>query len=399
MENTFRIPAQNLDTLLQRLNKLAKRAKRNHLPAITWQEGEIEKVVDEETGKVRVYHHLTVSGPAPKINGWTFVATLDHVALDVSVVKAVPGTIEEGDLKAYRTANANCDHCKKYRPRKDTYVLRSDAGEFKQVGSSCLKDFLGHASPEMLAEWAEFLADAQGNQADDDMLSFGGASLHYLGIQRFLSYVAQAMRLHGWVSKKQAEEQLKLATSSRALDEMLDAPTCHNHFKCHHAHEEPTAADLARATAALEWIRGKESQVANLPDYIYNLWAACREEAMSLRNTGLVASLISAYERETAKALEQQHQAQVSQHIGAPGEKITVQVTVTSAFQMEASYGYGQSVTTKYILRDDASNVLVWWSSKGELKQGETYHLKATIKEHTEWHGIKQTVITRAKVA
>jgi hypothetical protein len=40
----------------------------------------------------------------------------------------------------------------------------------------------------------------------------------------------------------------------------------------------------------------------------------------------------------------------------------------------------------------------VWFTSKQDFTIGETYTMDFTVKEHKEYNGIKQTVITRAKV-
>jgi hypothetical protein len=40
-----------------------------------------------------------------------------------------------------------------------------------------------------------------------------------------------------------------------------------------------------------------------------------------------------------------------------------------------------------------------WFSTNNvDLEEGGTYKLKATIKDHKEWNGRKETILTRAKV-
>lgn len=416
----FRIPLPTLDTLLARLTKLQRRANRNHLAPISWtlvrQEQEVVKNFDTGHDEVRRYQVLTVAGPAPRINGWTFVATLEHDSAGVTLVHAVPGTTSEGELKHYRTQAQWCDHCQKNRFRKDTFVLRSDAGAYKQVGRSCLQAFLNTTSPELLAEWALFLAEVQERSQDDYDALLGGFSgrSEWLPTHEFLAYVAQSMRAEGWVSGKQAQEQMRQSTRERAYDELCNASTCPSRVtgsRCGHLHTQPSAEDQARAGAAWEWARALGEQAASLSDFDYNLWAAAREETFHQRNAGIVAYTICAYERAQARELERTAQAarraslhETSVHLGTLGAKITAHVTITQAFELEGDYG----VTTKYIMHTDDGNVLTWRSSAGPLSQGDVVTITGRVQQHTEWTprdrrtgepqpeaSVKQTQLTR----
>ena len=53
------------------------------------------------------------------------------------------------------------------------------------------------------------------------------------------------------------------------------------------------------------------------------------------------------------------------------------------------------SYLTKF--HDAEMNVYVWFASK-PLIEGNEYRLRATVKEHSEYKGIKQTVLTRGVV-
>jgi hypothetical protein len=48
-------------------------------------------------------------------------------------------------------------------------------------------------------------------------------------------------------------------------------------------------------------------------------------------------------------------------------------------------------------MKDAEGRVIIWWAS-GEaewVKEGETYEITGTIKEHGEYNGRKQTVLQR----
>ena len=104
-------------------------------------------------------------------------------------------------------------------------------------------------------------------------------------------------------------------------------------------------------------------------------------------------------EREATKDAERL----ASEYVGQIGKRIDVDVTdmqlVTS---WENQWGY----TYLYKFTDINGNVLIWfasgifgyWTKDGEWVQHENINkIRATVKEHTERDGVKQTVITRCK--
>lgn len=61
--------------------------------------------------------------------------------------------------------------------------------------------------------------------------------------------------------------------------------------------------------------------------------------------------------------------------------------------------GYHETATYLYTFADDAENCFVWFASKPiDCNVGGKLTLRATVKCHKEYRGIKQTVITRGKV-
>ena len=50
-------------------------------------------------------------------------------------------------------------------------------------------------------------------------------------------------------------------------------------------------------------------------------------------------------------------------------------------------------------LVDSQGNALTWFASGGDwLKEGESYTVACTVKEHGEFRGVKQTVVSRLAV-
>jgi hypothetical protein len=95
--------------------------------------------------------------------------------------------------------------------------------------------------------------------------------------------------------------------------------------------------------------------------------------------------------RAKVKALEP-----VSQWVGNVDEKITVKATYTHRAWYDSKFGttYIHNFTTA-----DGS-LLVWKTSKGNIgfEDGDHVEIAATVKEHSEYKGKKQTALTRCKI-
>lgn len=86
-----------------------------------------------------------------------------------------------------------------------------------------------------------------------------------------------------------------------------------------------------------------------------------------------------------------------SNYVGEVGQRIEVLATVEKSikiFGQKFSY-YDSGVSYINVMRDDAGNVLIW---KTDRELTGKLSLKGTIKEHKDYNGLKQTVLTRCKI-
>lgn len=79
---------------------------------------------------------------------------------------------------------------------------------------------------------------------------------------------------------------------------------------------------------------------------------------------------------------------------GNVGNKIEVELKVVGVFDFIGRYG----VTYLHNMTDVNENIYIWSTSTKKLEKNEIYMVKGTIKEHKEYRGVKQTVLTRCKV-
>jgi len=115
-------------------------------------------------------------------------------------------------------------------------------------------------------------------------------------------------------------------------------------------------------------------------------------------------------EREAAeRKAEEERLAAIkakSQYVGTPGEKLTVEVTYEGSPYYTRKVFYNTETVYLHKFRDADGNLIVWRTTvsgfgktcDGEVNEGDALVVTATVKEHNEYKGEKQTLIIRAKV-
>ncbi len=389
----YAIPAWKIDGIRSTIEGLNKRARRLHCAPITLTIIRTETIADETTGDVRATTYVTVSGESPRINGWQLVAALSHEN-GATIIRSVPGAAAEGELAQYHGARQLCDHCHLVRARSETFILRNAGGELRQVGRQCIKDYLGHVNATALCEQAELLFTAMA-ACDSEEREYGSGSYapDLIGSIHFLSLVSASIRQSGWVSRTAAQDRLTVSTSDIVLDSFTHARKCRGAAcRSDELHITALDSDLQTAHSALEWARGLTDTRS---DYLYNIHTLAQSDSFSVKNTGIVASIVSAYEREMGKRRENERVRDTSHHVGTVGKREAFSgLTVLYVSYLQGDYG----VTCLYKLVDASGNRYVWRSSNDVLSQGETYTLVGTVKEHGEWQGVQETHLTRCKV-
>lgn len=89
-----------------------------------------------------------------------------------------------------------------------------------------------------------------------------------------------------------------------------------------------------------------------------------------------------------------------------PKKRIDLELTLIRVSSYErAAYTYGKETVNVYTLADAEGNCYVWkttgWLETDDTfaKPGDKVSMRATVKEHGDYRGIKQTVLTRCKVS
>lgn len=404
------IPAENIEKLKADMAAFVKRmqgyAKRKSVqftePALTIGPARaIPQSKDPETEMPRpdrIVHDVHLEAEPAKVPGYEFVATLEHIDGAGTIVRVSPvAKVREQEFVFFREATAKCEHCGYDRQRKDTFIVRSEAtGMLIQVGRNCLKDFFGH-DPSWTVRMLEFVSSL-GDLCRES--SNGGMRVQtHFSLRDFLPWVVSCIRLHGWTSRTKAREFEGLtATADRAWSFAFPFGAKPQSFWVDRREHEPNEKDLALVEAALAFCREKfeDADTFKLSDYEHNLSVCVLGDVVDGRKAGIVASLVTYYNRDLAKREETQKDAD-SQWMGALGKREVFTLTLKKIFYAESQWG----TKTIYKFKDAAGNIATWFSTatlEAELVIGVTYSVKGTVKKHEEYRGAKQTILNRCSV-
>jgi hypothetical protein len=209
---------------------------------------------------------------------------------------------------------------------------------------------------------------------------------------------------YGWLSRTKAREQGGRSTADLVAD-YLDAII----FKDQKRREEilpdgVSEEDAQSAKVALEWAQSVLPLRDNdLNDYMWNLRVVSSQEAVTYRELGLLSSLLPTYQREMGREIERQTKAKVganSDFFGTDGKREVFDLTLLGIKKLSRHQfsRYDEPVTYLHRFVDDHGNVAVWYGSSElaeEADYGKKFKVKATVKGHEEYNGVKQTKLTR----
>lgn len=311
---------------------------------------------------------LEIMGDMPMVADHTFVASLEHVrGSDQNIVRS----LSDIDLSQFHTRRT-CDHCKVNRYRSNSYIFKTPSGDLIQVGSACLKLYFNRCVSELLA-YAACLEDIEERD------SIGYYYAPYFELSGILSLAIADISNRGFVSAKSED---KLSTKQAVIFHLQRAV----------GYEiTVTQEHIIEADKQIAWLKSQEPS----SEYMRSLIILTSLEAVEFKHIGFIASIPAAYDKaiQSAKQLADQP---ASDYVGNEGDKISLPVVVDRLVLCETNYG----VSTLILMTDKAGNKLSWFASNAPaLEIGQEITIKGTIKAHDDYKGIKQTKLTRCKVA
>lgn len=386
---TFTLTPEAYFASLAKVEKINIRAqKRGFTGRFTLKAERVERTSTNQYNGLQttvVEYKVEVDGEAPKYNGWTFLARVDALG-DTFTLATAPG-VEHVDRSLVKPGH--CDHCTANRARRCTYLVRNEQGEVKNVGSTCIKDFLG---------WDGAISWGSTSDVEKEVENLGGSFPATYSVDTVLAFAYAATKVFGWVPASAYSGTPTRSVVAAALRPFSNA--------------DKEAAEALRPVAAEAFDKAAEIKAFILSEafagqstYVENLKAAVEAGFITNAQMGLVVSAPNAYTRhlETEadrKAREARWAAEkdataASEYLGQEGDKITVEGTISAIRYIE---GY-HSTTTLYTILTSDGNLVKWFASRSALgdDEGKAVKITGTVKKHDDYQGTKSTVLTRCK--
>ncbi len=337
---------------------------------------------DTAIGKVsEVVYKVRIGGEPPSYNGWRLIASVDFIVTG-AIVNTAPGVTK---VDRSLIEPGKCDHCKHNRQRVKAYLVINDQGEQLQVGSTCLKDFIG---------WSTFPSYVSSRELSDDLDGFlsGGYWPRTWSTEAVLMAAWATIKLDGYVRAGDWE-----ATPTKRVVEAILDPSPKEARKVRERYGALTEESREVAQKTREFILSDD--FAGDSEYVLNMKTALSNDSVEPRHFGLVVSAPQAWARHQERSLirERERTETVNEFVGNVKERITVNVKVKSVRYIAGDFGS----TTLYTMVADTGHVFKWFASSDKLGDQPTTEFQkvtGTIKDHNEYNGVKSTIITRCKV-
>ena len=362
--------------------------------------------IDPETGKNRKVNLRFVICEAEgtaRVNGWEFVASVEHTEKGNIFSKALTDVeIPE----RYRNSLPYCEHCNSDRARKGTFIVRNaETGEFKQVGHNCLNDF----THGMSASFAAYMASLKEifKEAEEKPAGLGiGIGSRYYKTEEILRYTAETIRHFGYSKTDDSTSTRSRMSEFYAYDHgetfFWDRKDLLRVFNLvERVGFNPDSVEAKKMVAdAMTWLNGREAK----NDYMHNLKTAVSLQYAKHHHFGLLVSLFPTYNRELELEAKRKAEAAAgasSEFVGNVGDKLTVDVeSIKCVTSWESCYdGYHETTTYIWKIVGKDGNIYTWKTSKWMDEDTPPTTIKGTVKEHKVFRDVKQTELTRCRVA
>ena len=119
-----------------------------------------------------------------------------------------------------------------------------------------------------------------------------------------------------------------------------------------------------------------------------------RYGSISDAQQGFIAKLLANLDTRAAADAERAAKGARSKHVGVVGDRHRLVLNVRLVRSFESVYG----IIWLHVCDDQDGNVVVYKGSKELAARGETVTVDATVTEHGEREGVKQTIIKRPKI-
>jgi hypothetical protein len=365
----FRISEVNVDKTLIRAQKIAQRGQKQGLSGGF--KVSIQQRVEQIKGVDCQYQVLVIEGEPLKYQGWEFIGVAEFVEEQI----ILHGFSDANKIQVSDVKKGYCDHCQKVRNRGKVIFIKSEEGKLSQVGSSCVKDFIGWTF------YASALVTEEDFQEEFGGYSSGGISgINTVGV---IAHAIKAVQKLGYVKSSEGVSTKDLAWG------VLKNIHQYNEIWAKQEIGEVGEVEFEKARQLIEWGKTFEGDSS----YAQNVRSVCQLEFQTDSTVGIAVSIVKAESNQREKAIVEKVEFKKEQ-FAETGSKVEVEVTVAGSNTFETQYGW----TTLFTFINEGGYQFKWFSSNGgNVEIGDKVKIKGTVKGSDEYKDVFSTVLTRCK--
>lgn len=375
---TYTIPEININKLERRINTLRKKCEKYNF---TFRYDKVKEIYQDfitpEGYKVTEKCYLVRLEGKVLHEGWTLVGKVERLKDGLNLVHRFSHEFKVPDKYYY--SDLTCDHCQSHRPRRYTYILRNEFGEWLQVGTGCVLEFTnGGLDVEDIAYFAQTFDFAQDIQELSDETIQKRKLECRVNLEEALAFAYRTITIHGY--RRSSEED---STKERLLDMLSSIAT-----------SEPTSTETCFANDCIKYFA---HEIDDTNEYIHNCKSIAKVDYPEIKLVGFIAAMMNTYINmlnERAK-VEKENSEVVNEYLGNVGDKLTLNIKSWKCVFRQITV-FGDNYLYRFITND---NHIVTWGTSTRLEEGNIITITGTVKEHNEYKGTKQTRLTRCKVA
>lgn len=380
---------------IEALEKANRKLEKAGIPErFTWTVEEVMTPTEErlKTGHVFLTPQvrIVVDSPAIGHEGYTFLAAIEKAESGFVVKEAKGAQVDAPE-------SLKCDQCGRNVERLKTYVVQDTTGKRLQLGSECVKTYLGGIKPEGL--WALGFDPIAGiDEADEEyrQRNVNPASLAR-PTELMVAYgLAVSNGGEDFVSKSQSEWLDKPSTSSKVEQALFGAD---NEWSTEMQNEAEAYVKSGEAKRVLKKLHDEADTTSSFGK---NLAVITSGEAVRSSHMNILIGGLSKIAREKADERKKKAEAEWGEPTEGfadfKGASLKNRVfKVKENKEIDGEDYNGRPITkSRVTLRDEDNHEVVWWASKViEAEKGEILNISSgRVKDHKTYKDVDQTVVT-----
>jgi hypothetical protein len=377
---------ENFEVVEKKINRITKKLEKNNI-------GYTYKKLEVTQERINIYNNYNIvvgniivdvqnyvfEMNELKIGEYKLIAILEHNDNSENMIYSIDNTNID---KKYRTIKSNCEHCKVNRKRNKTVLLENEVGNIIQVGKSCLNEYIGINTNDIIKGF-ESVKDIQ--LQNELRIYENNTNLKTKYIET-IDYLANCIHLINKEGYNKFETKIDAFTQKLYNDN-----------------------EKLKAIKVIEYFKNNDFD----NDFLHNTKVVLSNEYSKIN--GFIAYSVLAYNKELDKNKTKVINVNLSNHFGNIKDKIKLTLTLKNIYKTEFIISsYTSTMSCIYVLEDEKGNIFTWktnkflWEMFGYEKAQEitnnykekdyNFVVNGTIKEHTLYKDIKQTALTRCKL-